>query len=135
VSPRDTDPLEAIKDATGGRGVDFAFETTGDTDMFTTAVRALDSLGTCAYVGTAPPGVSGRFPLLETMTKGLTIRGVLQGDSTPRSTIPRLLDLHRRGLLPFDRLITHYRLSEINAAAADCVSGAVVKPVLLMGGA
>jgi aryl-alcohol dehydrogenase len=135
VSPHDTDPLEAIKDATGGRGVEFAFETTGDTDMFTTAVRALDSLGTCAYVGTAPPGVSGRFPLLEAMTKGLTIRGVLQGDSTPRSTIPRLLHLHRRGLLPFDRLITHYRLGEINAAAADCVSGSVVKPVLLMGGA
>jgi aryl-alcohol dehydrogenase len=134
VSPHDTDPLEAIKDATGGRGVEFAFETTGDTDMFTTAVRALDSLGTCAYVGTAPPGVSGRFPLLETMTKGLTIRGVLQGDSTPNASIPRLLDLHRRGLLPFDRLITHYRLAEIDAAAADCVSGEVVKPVLLMGG-
>jgi aryl-alcohol dehydrogenase len=133
VSPRETDPLEAIKDATGGRGVEFAFETTGDTDVFGTAVRALDSLGTCAYVGTAPPGVSGHFPLLEAMTKGLTIRGVLQGDSTPSSSIPRLLDLHRRGLLPFDRLISHYRLDEINTAAADCVSGEAVKPVLLMG--
>jgi aryl-alcohol dehydrogenase len=133
VSPRETDPLEAIKDATGGRGVEFAFETTGDTDVFGTAVRALDSLGTCAYVGTAPPGVSGQFPLLEAMTKGLTVRGVLQGDSTPSSSIPHLLDLHRRGLLPFDRLITHYRLDEINTAAADCVSGEAVKPVLLMG--
>jgi aryl-alcohol dehydrogenase len=134
VSPLDTDTLVAIKDATGGRGVEFAFETTGDTDMFTTAVRALDSLGTCAYVGTAPPGVSGRFPLLEAMIKGVTIRGVLQGDSTPSSSIPRLLALHRRGLLPFDRLITHYRLAEVDAAAADCVSGEVVKPVLLMDG-
>jgi aryl-alcohol dehydrogenase len=134
VSPRGTDPLEAIRDATGGRGVEFAFETTGDTDVFTTAVRALDSLGTCAYVGTAPPGAPGQFPLLEAMTKGLTIRGVLQGDSTPSSSIPRLLDLHRRGLLPFDRLITHYRLAEIDGAAADCVGGEVVKPVLLMGG-
>jgi aryl-alcohol dehydrogenase len=133
VSPADSDPLESIRDATGGRGVQFAFETTGDPEVFTTAVRALDSLGTCAYVGTAPPGVSGSFPLLEAMTKGLTIRGVLQGDSTPRSSIPRLLDLYQRGLLPFDRLITHYGLSEINSAAAACVSGAVVKPVLLMG--
>ena len=72
--------------------------------------------------------------MLEAMTKGLTVRGVLQGDSTPSPTIPRLLDLHRRGLLPFDRLITHYRLDEIDAAAADSVSGEVVKPVLLMPG-
>jgi aryl-alcohol dehydrogenase len=132
VSPDDTDPVEAIRDATGGRGVDFAFETTGVPDVLTQAVRSLDSLGTCAYVGTAAPGELGGIPMLEAMTKGLTVRGVLQGDSTPSRTIPRLWDLHRRGLLPYDRLITHYRLDEINQAAADTETGDVVKPVLLM---
>jgi aryl-alcohol dehydrogenase len=132
VSPQDMDPVEAIRNATGGRGVEFAFETTGVPEVLTTAVRSLDSLGTCAYVGTAPPGVTGGIPMLEAMTKGLTVRGVLQGDSTPSRTIPRLLDLHRRGLLPFDRLITHYRLDEINRAAGDTETGDVVKPVLLM---
>jgi aryl-alcohol dehydrogenase len=132
VSPLDTDPVEAIREATGGRGAEFAFETTGVPEVLTTAVRSLDSLGTCAYVGTAAPGELGGFPMLEAMTKGLTIRGVLQGDSTPSRTIPRLWDLHRRGLLPFDRLITHYRLDEINQAAADTETGDVVKPVLLM---
>ena len=124
--------MAAIREATGGRGVDVAFETTGVPEVLTQAVRSLDSLGTCAYVGTAPPGVTGGIPMLEAMTKGLTVRGVLQGDSTPSRTIPRLWDLHRRGLLPFDRLITHYRLDEINRAAADTETGDVVKPVLLM---
>ncbi len=132
VSPRDTDPVEAIRDATAGRGVDFALETTGVPEVLTQAVRSLDSLGTCAYVGTAPPGVPGGIPMLEAMTKGLTVRGVLQGDSTPSRTIPRLLGLHRRGLLPFDRLLTHYPFDEINRAAADCTEGDVVKPVLVM---
>ncbi|MCW2741609.1 MAG: Aryl-alcohol dehydrogenase [Blastococcus sp.] len=132
VSPTDVDPVEAIRDATGGRGVEYAFETTGVPEVLAQAVRSLDSLGTCAYVGTAAPGELGGFPMLEAMTKGLTIRGVLQGDSTPARTIPRLWDLHRRGLLPFDRLITHYRLDEINRAAADTETGDVVKPVLLM---
>jgi aryl-alcohol dehydrogenase len=134
-SPTDADPVEAIREATGGRGVDFAFETTGVPEVLTQAVRSLDSLGTCAYVGTAAPGELGGIPMLEAMTKGLTVRGVLQGDSTPARTIPRLLDLHRRGLLPFDRLITHYRLDEVNQAAADTEAGDVVKPVLLMPGA
>jgi aryl-alcohol dehydrogenase len=132
VSPTDVDPVEAIREATGGRGVDYAFETTGVPDVLTQAVRSLDSLGTCAYVGTAPPGVLGGIPMLEAMTKGLTVRGVLQGDSTPARTIPRLWDLHRRGQLPFDRLITHYPLAEIDRAAADTETGDVVKPVLLM---
>lgn len=132
VSPTDADPLEAIREATGGRGVQYAVETTGDPAVFTTAVRSLDSLGTCAWVGTAPPGVPGGVPMLEGMTRGLTVRGVLQGDSTPGVTLPRLWDLHRRGLLPFDRLVTHYPLARINEAAADCVAGDVVKPVLLM---
>ena len=80
--------------------MEYAFETTGVPEVLTQAVRSLDSLGTCAYVGTAPPGVTGGIPMLEAMTKGLTVRGVLQGDSTPARTIPRLWDLHRRGLLP-----------------------------------
>ena len=134
VSPDQADPVEAIRDATGGRGVDFVLETTGVPEVLTQAVRSLDSLGTCAYVGTAPPGVSGGILMLESMTKGLTVRGVLQGDSTPSQMIPRLLRLHQRGLLPFDRLLTHYRLDEINQAAADCSSGNVVKPVLVMDG-
>jgi aryl-alcohol dehydrogenase len=132
VSPEDADPVEAIRAATGGRGVQYAFETTGVPEVLTAAVRSLDSLGTCAYVGTAPPGVLGGIPMLEAMTKGLTVRGVLQGDSTPAETIPRLWELHRRGDLPFDRLITHYRLDEINRAAADSVAGDVVKPVVVM---
>lgn len=132
VSPDDADPVEAIRDATGGRGVQFAFETTGVPAVLTSAVRSLDSLGTCAYVGTAPVGVLGGFPMLEAMTKGLTIRGVLQGDSTPAETIPRLWQLYCQGHLPFDRLITHYALADINRAAADCTSGDVVKPVVLM---
>jgi aryl-alcohol dehydrogenase len=132
VSPDDADPVEAIREATGGRGVEFAFDTTGVPSVLTQAVRSLDSLGTCAYVGTAAPGELGGIPMLEAMTRGLTVRGVLQGDSTPSRTLPRLWELHRRGLLPFDRLITHYRLDEVNRAAADTETGDVVKPVLLM---
>jgi aryl-alcohol dehydrogenase len=112
--------------------VQFAFETTGAPEVLTTAVRSLDSLGTCAYVGTAPVGELVGFPMLEAMTRGLTIRGVLQGDSTPAEFIPRLWALHRAGELPFDRLITHYPLADINQAAADCSAGDVVKPVVLM---
>ena len=71
--------------------------------------------------------------MLEAMTKGLTVRGVLQGDSTPGAHDPPPLGpAPARRCCPFDRLITHYRLDEINRAAADTETGDVVKPVLLM---
>jgi aryl-alcohol dehydrogenase len=36
-------------------------------------------------------------------------------------------------MFPFDRMVRHYKLDELNAAEADTRSGVAVKPVLLMG--
>jgi aryl-alcohol dehydrogenase len=65
--------------------------------------------------------------------RGRTVRGIIQGDSVPQQFIPRLVDLHMQGRLPFDRLITLYPLEDINQACADAAAGRVVKPVLQMG--
>lgn len=43
-----------------------------------------------------------------------------------------LIELWRRGLFPFDRLVTQYPLEEINRAEADANTGKVVEPVLVM---
>jgi Zn-dependent alcohol dehydrogenase len=34
--------------------------------------------------------------------------------------------------MPLDRLITRYDFADINGAAADAISGAAIKPVLLL---
>ncbi|WP_346619410.1 hypothetical protein [Blastococcus montanus] len=39
MNPTDVDPVEAVRDATGGRGADIGFETTGVPQVLTTAVR------------------------------------------------------------------------------------------------
>jgi aryl-alcohol dehydrogenase len=40
--------------------------------------------------------------------------------------------LFGRGLLPVDKIVTHFPFDEINRAIDEMESGAVVKPVLLM---
>lgn len=60
---------------------------------------------------------------------GQSIRGIIQGDSVPELFIPRLIELHRQGRFPFDRLIKFYPLDQINQAAADSASGATIKPI------
>ena len=73
--------------------------------------------------------VSFEMPWLQ---GGQTVRGVIQGDSRSRHFIPRLVDLFMAGRMPLDRLITPYDFADINRAAANAASSAVIKPVLLL---
>jgi hypothetical protein len=46
-------------------------------------------------------------------------------------TVP-LVDLHRQGRLPFDRLVKFYDMDQIEQALAGSKSGKVIKPILRM---
>jgi len=108
-------------------GVDCALDTTGQGDSFGQALRSLRPKGRFGFVtvplGTFAPDLSA------IMLGGHTIRGIVQGDSVPGTFIPRLIELHRNGRLPFDKLVTKYRLEQINQAIEDQARGEVVKPV------
>jgi aryl-alcohol dehydrogenase len=60
---------------------------------------------------------------------GVAIRGIVQGDSVPDAFIPRLIDLHRDGRCPFDKLVTKYPFEKIHQAIEDQAAGKVVKSV------
>jgi aryl-alcohol dehydrogenase len=131
VNAKSEDPVAAIAKITGG-GADFALESTGLPEVVRQAVDALGTRGTCGIVGAAPIGTRASFDMGGLMSPGKCIRGIIQGDSVPDLFIPRLIELHRQGRFPFDRLIKFYMLDEINQAAADSESGATIKPVLRM---
>ena len=129
VNSRETDPVPAIRDITGG-GVDFSLEATGRTDVLRQSIEALGYLGTCGIVGAAPLGAESSFDVNGIMLPGKTIRGILQGESVPDVFIPRLIELHMQGRFPFDKLVTFYGLDEINKAAEDSEKGGTIKPVI-----
>jgi aryl-alcohol dehydrogenase len=53
------------------------------------------------------------------------------GHVNPAVFIPRLLDMHRRGRFPFDRLVRNYQFPEVSRAIEDSLPGATIKPVLI----
>ena len=61
-----------------------------------------------------------------------TVRGSIEGDSSPDIFIPKLASFYREGKLPLERLITYYDLANINQAALDSESGRAIKPVIRM---
>ena len=131
VNAKDDDPVAAILAVTNG-GVDFALESTGRPEVVRQAVDALGTRGTCGIVGAAPIGTTASFDMGGLMSPGKNIRGIIQGDSVPELFIPQLIELHRQGRFPFDRLIKFYDLDEINKAAADSENGMTIKPILRM---
>ena len=46
--------------------------------------------------------------------------------------IPHLIEMHRQGRFPFDRLIRHYAFDDINAAIHDSETGTTIKPIVRM---
>jgi len=117
----------AVLDATGGAAC--AIDTTARPDVIATAVMALRSRGTLALLGLG--ALTAELPVALIMGKGLTVRGVVEGDSEPHSFIPALLEHHRRGELPVDKLVTTCPFEEFDRAWAAAKAGEVVKPVLV----
>ena len=121
---------DAVKELTGGQGVDFSGESSGSPEVMAAAVAALAPRGTAAILGVAPVGADLRtnaFALLE----GRTVTGSIVGHQAPAVLVPRILALHAKGLFPLEAMIRTYPLDDINTAADDARSGTAVKPVLL----
>jgi len=131
VNPSKEHAVEAVMRITG-IGVAFSFESTGVPAVVRQAVDALAPRGTCGIVGAFPGGSEVTLDLLHLMTAGRTLRGIVEGDANPDVFIPTLIELHRQGRFPYDRLIRHYDFKDINQAIADSESGRTVKPVVRM---
>ncbi|MYR05013.1 zinc-binding dehydrogenase [Gordonia sp. SID5947] len=129
IDPTSTDDLAAEVIASHGRGTDHAIDTTARQDVFAAAVAAAEPRGEIALVGI---GRALEFDVMSVLYKGLSIRGVIEGDVVPDEVIPELADLYAAGQLPLDDLITVYPFAQINQAAADSLGGATIKPVLLV---
>jgi aryl-alcohol dehydrogenase len=131
VDARDGDPVEAIRELTGG-GAGFTFNTTRSPRVYDQMVDALAPQGTAGFVG--PPDEGWQPDLTAIMHGGHAIMGIVQGGVAADVIVPLLIDLHRQGRFPFDRLIREYAFEDIEAAFRDSEAGTTIKPVLRMTG-
>jgi aryl-alcohol dehydrogenase len=131
VNSKETNPVDAIKELTGG-GADFSLEATGIPAVLRQAIDAIGVLGKCGIVGAAKLGAEASFDVNDVMIPGKKVQGILQGESVPDVFIPQLVDLHMQGRFPYDRLVKFYKLEDINQAAEDSEKGVTVKPVIRM---
>lgn len=131
VNSGEEDAVSRIREITR-HGMDSTLESTGYPEVLRQAVDALGIRGVCGVVGAPQLGTDASFDVNEVLRSGLSIRGIVEGDSIPHSLIPELIELHLQRRFPFDKLITFYDLEDLNRAAADVEAGVTIKPVLRM---
>jgi aryl-alcohol dehydrogenase len=112
-----------------GEGTDFAIDAVGVPKLLATAVEATCRGGFTAALG--QNGFGHKIPiLLETLTWNRRVQGIILGDQIPQIFMPQLIQFHRDGRFPYDKLIRSYPFEDLNEACKDAESGQVTKPVI-----
>ena len=131
VNATDCDPVEAIRDLTGGLGVHYAFEAIGlAAEPFVQAIRATRIRGLTVWVGHAPENTPVTLDAHDLMYEK-TVVGSMYGSARPRIDFPRMVALYQSGRLNLDDLITcSFPLDRVNDAFRLLSEGKVGRSVL-----
>jgi len=106
INSRHTEPVQAIRDLTGGNGVNVAIEAVGRPETYTQAFYARDHAGTVVLVGVPSPEMKLEVPLLEVFGRGGALKSSWYGDCLPTRDFPMFIDLYLQGRLDLERFVS-----------------------------
>ncbi len=115
VNSGDIDPVGAVREMTGGRGVDHVFEVVGRSQLMADGIDMLARGGSLTLVGAA-----GRDEFLSMkprsfMSKQQRVQGCIYGNVTPERDLPMFADWYIDGRLQLD-LIGTYAVALVDVA-------------------
>jgi S-(hydroxymethyl)glutathione dehydrogenase/alcohol dehydrogenase len=124
------DSIQAVKDLTDGRGVDYAFITVGSTEAVRQGALMLGPRGTVLVIGIALGNLSSF--IAEEFIHEKTLTGSLMGSTKLQLDVPRYIALYKAGRLKLDELITgRYPLEQVNEAIESSKSGKGLRNVIV----
>jgi Zn-dependent alcohol dehydrogenase len=133
VDATGADPANAVRDLTGQRGADVAFEVLGKGPTIDQTVAMTRRGGQAVLVGIPSLDVMVTLPaFLGVVLQERTIKGCWYGSSDIRRDVPRLVDLYRQGELQLDRLVSErIDLAGVNQAFAAMNAGRHTRSVIV----
>lgn len=129
------DLAAAVRDLTGGQGVDHAIEVVGMPATIRAAYDAARRGGCVTVVGAAGITETVTFPALSLMAEGKTVRGSVYGACDPVRDVPLLAELALRGRLDLEALVTRrIGVDDVEAAFTDMAAGRGARSVICFDG-
>jgi S-(hydroxymethyl)mycothiol dehydrogenase len=133
VNSRQSDPVAAIQELTGGFGADLVIDAVGRPETWKTAFYARDLAGTVVLVGVPNPQMQLEIPLADVFGRGGALKSSWYGDCLPSRDFPTMVDLHLQGRLPLEKFVTEtIGLDEVEAAFAKMSTGEVLRSVVVL---
>jgi len=124
------DPVQAIREISGGGGVEYSFEAIGSKRAAEQSFECIDRGGTATIIGMIPVGqkveLDGPAFLGEKR-----IQGSSMGSNRFRKDMPRYIDFYLQGRLKLDEMISRTgKLEDVNEAFRAMKAGEVARTVL-----
>ena len=132
INARQTDPVAAVRELTGGHGVNVAIEAVGQPQTFEQAFYARDHAGTVVLVGVPSPEMTIELPLIEVFGRGGAVKSSWYGDCLPTRDFPMFIELYQQGRLDLDRFVSEtIAINDVEAAFHKMERGEVLRSVVV----
>jgi S-(hydroxymethyl)mycothiol dehydrogenase len=132
VNSKQGDPVEAVRELTGGFGADVVIEAVGRPETYQQAFYARDLAGTVVLVGVPTPEMKLELPLLDVFGRGGALKSSWYGDCLPSRDFPMLIDLYLQGRLDLDAFVTEtIALDDVEKAFERMHGGDVLRSVVV----
>ncbi|MFG6195578.1 S-(hydroxymethyl)mycothiol dehydrogenase [Nonomuraea sp. JJY05] len=133
VNAKDGDPVEAIRELTGGFGADVVIDAVGRPETYQQAFYARDLAGTVVLVGVPTPEMTLELPLLDVFGRGGALKSSWYGDCLPSRDFPMLISLYLQGRLDLDAFVSEtIALDDVEDAFAKMHRGEVLRSVVVL---
>jgi len=131
VNSKLEDPVERIRELTGGHGADVAIDAVGLPETYTQAFFARDLAGTVVLVGVPAPDMKLELPFIEVFGRGGALKSSWYGDCLPSRDFPTYIDLYLAGKLNLDGFVSEtIQLGQVEEAFHKMERGEVLRSVV-----
>ncbi len=127
------DPVEAVRELTGGFGADVVIEAVGRPETYRQAFFARDLAGTLVQVGVPDPSMRIELAMIDLFGRGGALKSSWYGDCLPSRDFPILINLYLSGRLDLDGFVTEtIGMGEVEGAFARMQKGEVLRSVVTL---
>jgi len=133
INSGEVDPVEKIRELTGGFGADVVVEAVGRPETYEQAFYARDLAGRVVLVGVPTPDLEITLPLADVFGRGGALKSSWYGDCLPSRDFPMLVDLYRQGRLDLDSFVSErISLEDVEGAFDKMHEGTVLRSVVVL---
>lgn len=131
VDPGKGDPVAQVKEITGGRGADYAFEVVGLPETIVQSYNMARNGGTVCIVGMSRMDAMVTLPAFQLFYEEKRILGSKYGSAQVRRDFQRFIDLIQTGRLDTSAMVSRrIKLDEVNEAFRAMKDGEVIRSVI-----